>query len=94
MRQGMAAYRATGSEEQGQPHFLALLATAYEKVGQAEEGLAVLAEALALVDKTGERFYEAELYRLKGQLTLKQSGVRRRLRLLADSRRSRWNCGR
>ena len=37
----------------------------------------MLAEALALVDKTGERFYEAELYRLKGELTLqKQSGVR------------------
>jgi predicted ATPase len=30
----------------------------------------VLAEALAQVDKTGERFYEAELYRLKGTLTL------------------------
>ena len=36
-----------------------------------------LAEALEAVDKTGERFYEAELYRLKGQLTLQQqSGVR------------------
>ena len=33
-------------------------------------GLSVLAEALAQVDKTGERFYEAELYRLKGTLTL------------------------
>src|SRR5262249_27756324 len=40
-----------------------------------EEGLSVLAEALAIVDKTGERFYEAELYRLKGELTLQQSGV-------------------
>ena len=35
----------------------------------------MLAEALAAVDKTGERFYEAELYRLKGQLTLRQFGV-------------------
>jgi len=35
----------------------------------------VLAEALATVNKTGERFYEAELYRLKGQLTLQQSKV-------------------
>ena len=52
----------------GRPHFLALLAEAYGKVGEAEEGLAVLAEALAQVDKTGERFYEAELYRLKGEL--------------------------
>ena len=37
-----------------------------------EEGLTALAEALAVVDKTGERFYEAELYRLKGELTLQQ----------------------
>jgi hypothetical protein len=44
-------------------------------VGQTEEGLRVLAEALAQVDKTGERKHEAELYRLKGQLTLQKSQV-------------------
>ena len=42
-----------------------------------KKGLAVLAEALALVDKTGERCYEAELYRLKGELTLAQSQASR-----------------
>jgi predicted ATPase len=52
------------------PHFLALLAEAYREVGQAEEGLTLLTEALAVVDKTGERMWEAELYRLKGALTL------------------------
>jgi adenylate cyclase len=36
----------------------------------------MLAEALALVDKTGERSHEAELYRLKGELTLAQSSGR------------------
>lgn len=41
-------------------------------MGKVEEGLITLAEALALVDKTGERFYEAELYRLKGELLLIQ----------------------
>ena len=65
IRQGMAAYRATGAEL-WRSYFLALLAEAYGKVGQVEEGLSVLAEALAMVDKTGERYYEAELYRLKG----------------------------
>jgi predicted ATPase len=55
---------------------LPFLAAAYAKVGQVEEGLAVLAESLAFVDKTGLRFSEAELYRLKGQLVL-ASGVRR-----------------
>ena len=69
IHQGLAAYRATGAELV-RPYYLALLAEAYGKVGQVEEGLDVLAEALASVDKTGERFYEAELYRLKGELTL------------------------
>ncbi len=73
MRQGLAASRATGAEN-WRPHFLTLLAEAYGKAGQAEDGLASLAEALAVVDKTGERFYEAELYRLKGELLLAQGG--------------------
>jgi class 3 adenylate cyclase/predicted ATPase len=72
IRQGLAAYRATGAEVQGS-YFLALLAEAYGEAGQAEEGLTVLAEALTMVDRTGERFYEAELYRLKGELRLQSS---------------------
>jgi predicted ATPase len=52
-------------------YHLVLLAEVYGKAGQAEEGLAVLAEALAVVDKSGERFYEAELYRLYGELSLR-----------------------
>src|SRR5215475_14236963 len=40
-RQGLAAWRATGAEL-GRPSFLALLAEAYRKVGQAEDGLTVL----------------------------------------------------
>ena len=35
-------------------------------MGQVEKGVSALAEALTVVDKTGERCYEAELYRLKG----------------------------
>ena len=49
---------------------LALLAEAYEKGGKAEEGLAVLAEALRVVDETGIGFYEPELHRLQGELLL------------------------
>ncbi len=74
IRQGLAAYRATGAET-GRPCFLALLAEAYGKGGQAEEGLTVLAEALAPVNKNEDRYYEAELYRLKGQLTLQKFQV-------------------
>ena len=74
MRQGVAAYQATGAEFP-RPYFLSLLAEAYGRGEQVGEGLSTLAEALAMVDKTGERFYEAELYRLKGQLTLQQGQV-------------------
>jgi len=72
MSQGLAAWRATGAELV-QPYYLALLAEAYGEVGQEEEGGRMLAEALFRVDKTGERYYEAELYRLKGTLTLQQA---------------------
>jgi class 3 adenylate cyclase/predicted ATPase len=74
MRQGLAAYRVTGAEL-WRLDFLALLAEAYGRAEQPEEGLNALTEALALVDKTGERLYEAELYRLKGQLTLQKLSV-------------------
>jgi predicted ATPase len=74
MRQGLATSRATGAEF-GQPFFLAQLAEVCGRAGQTEEGLTLLAEALAAVDKTGERFYEAELHRLKGTLTLQKFQV-------------------
>jgi predicted ATPase len=67
--QGLAAYRPNGGGG-FRPHFLALLAGAYGKVGQTEEGLSAVSEALTLVNRTGERSYEAELYRLKGELSL------------------------
>jgi predicted ATPase len=69
IRQGQTSWQALGAEIM-QPYCLALLAEAYGKGGQVEEGLSVLAEALALMDKTQERWYEAELYRLKGELSL------------------------
>jgi predicted ATPase/DNA-binding winged helix-turn-helix (wHTH) protein len=69
IRQGLATHRAIGSEL-SRSYYLALLAEAYGKAGRPEEGLMVLTEALTAVHKTEERVYEAELYRLKGELTL------------------------
>jgi predicted ATPase len=71
MTQGLMTYRATGTELV-RPYFLALLAEAYGTRGEPEAGLAVLTEALTLVETTGERWYEAELYRLRGELLLQQ----------------------
>jgi predicted ATPase len=72
IQQGLIARRATGAEL-ARPYFLTLLAEAHGIMGQPEEGLTVLAEALTLVDTTGERVWEPELCRLKGALLLQQS---------------------
>jgi DNA-binding winged helix-turn-helix (wHTH) protein/predicted ATPase len=71
IRQSLAAHRATGAEA-GQPYALAFLARAYGQEGQGHKGQQVLNEALTLVHRTGERCYEAELYRLKGELLLQE----------------------
>lgn len=70
MRQGLADAQATGAVF-FRAHQLTLLAEGYETVGELAAGLRVLAEAVAQVEKTEERFWEAEIYRLKGELLLK-----------------------
>jgi len=69
MWEGLAACQATGSALD-RPWILGLIAEAYGRHGQAEQGLRVLADALALVDTTEERWSEAELHRLQGELCL------------------------
>jgi len=74
IRQGLATYQATGAEL-ARPYWLTLLAEAYGKVGQPEAGLQQTTEVLALMARTEERQQEAELHRLKGELTLHQFNV-------------------
>ena len=74
MQQGLAAWRAAGAAA-FRPYGLALLAEAYAQVGRCEEGLTLLAEALALTNDREERRWEAELYRLKGELLLVHSAA-------------------
>jgi predicted ATPase len=69
MREGLAAYEATGAG-MGKTLFLSLRADAYRKAGQPEAGLQSLSEAFAFLNKANEHAYEAELWRLKGELTL------------------------
>ena len=69
MRQGIAAYQATGARL-WLPYFLALLAEAYARVDRVDDGLRLLAEALEIIEKTGEHSHEAELHRLRGELML------------------------
>jgi predicted ATPase len=74
LRTGSAAYRATGAEIYV-PHHIALLAAAYEILGQIEESLTLLDEASQIIERTGERWLEAELRRYKGQLLLRQGNT-------------------
>ncbi|MNQ72677.1 hypothetical protein D3C85_873890 [compost metagenome] len=71
--EGIATYQAAGAEL-GCSYFLALLAETHGRVGQPQAGLDAVTDALAMVNRTGEHFYEAELYRLKGTLTLQCPG--------------------
>ena len=70
MRQGLAAWQRTGAQLM-RPHFLALLAEACPTTGRKDQGLQILDEALALAESTGERMYEAELCRLRGERLLR-----------------------
>ncbi|MBI3797838.1 MAG: AAA family ATPase, partial [Deltaproteobacteria bacterium] len=83
--EALSAYRATGAQI-FLPLFLAFLAEGYLQLGRIQDGLQVVTEALQLTEANFDRFWEAELYRLKGELVLQsgqaktsqgKSGVRR-----------------
>jgi predicted ATPase len=71
LRSGSTAFRATGAEL-WMPHYIALLARACEIAGQIEQAMTLLDDALEIVERTGERWFAAELNRHKGQLLLRQ----------------------
>jgi predicted ATPase len=71
MRYGFDTYRATGSRL-AQAWFLSLLADGYGAAEQTQEGLTMLNEALSAADKTEELFHQAEIYRRRGKLLLRQ----------------------
>ncbi|HKA20549.1 MAG TPA: AAA family ATPase [Blastocatellia bacterium] len=69
MKHGLAAHEATGAKVV-YPHFLALLAESLGKTREEKEGLRLVEEALTLADRNNERYYQAELLRVKGELIL------------------------
>jgi predicted ATPase len=75
MRQALASYQTMGASL-GRSDFLGLLAEACAEAGRIQEGLEVLDEALAWVNKTTERNCEAELYRLKAELLLQTDSTK------------------
>lgn len=65
MLEGVAARQSVGARC-SLPGILGVLAEAQAKAGDAKAGLTTLAKALALVEETDERYFEAELHRLRG----------------------------
>jgi predicted ATPase len=70
LRQWLAAVRGVGPRLM-YPYWLSLMAEGYGRAGQPEAGLQALMEALTLIVTTEERWWEAQLYRLKGELLLR-----------------------
>src|SRR5206468_2765613 len=74
VRQGITAWQATGAAL-GVPYFCTVLADVYDHLSHPEDGLQALAEAHTLVEQHEERWGEAEVYRLRGVLLLRQTGT-------------------
>src|SRR5215204_6185480 len=74
MTTGLSEYRAIGAQHLV-PFFLSFLAEGYKQQGKIDEALQVVNDALSLTATNFDVFWEAELYRLKGELTL-QKGAR------------------
>jgi predicted ATPase len=72
LESGLEAYRGTGAEL-ALPYYLGMLAEALIQAGKFAEARTALREALSLVEKNDERFQEAELHRLMGELLLAES---------------------
>jgi predicted ATPase len=74
VRQGISSWRATGAALHV-PSVCTLLAEVYDHLGHTEDGLQALAEAHTLVEQHEERWWEAEISRLRGVLLLRQTGT-------------------
>jgi len=84
IKRGLAQYELTGTKLR-LPYLLALLADQLSKTGQAEEGIAVITKATALAETIGEGYVLPELHRIKGELFLKTSDLKRSDPVLSNS---------
>jgi predicted ATPase/DNA-binding winged helix-turn-helix (wHTH) protein len=72
LRRSLDAYHAIGADS-GLPQYHAMLAEAHLRAGQTSDGLEVVRRALEIMDRTDERWWEADLHRLRGELMLAAS---------------------
>jgi predicted ATPase len=74
VRQGIAGFRATKSAL-FVPYYYTMLADVCDHLGHPDDGLQALAEAYTLIEQHEERWWEAEVCRLRGVLLLRQPGT-------------------
>lgn len=72
MQHDLAVHRQMGAVT-GQACALGVQAQACLQTGHTEDGLRIIAEAFAHIERTNERWYEAEVWRMKGELTLAET---------------------
>ncbi len=97
LQNGLEAYRATGAGL-GLPYYMSLLLEAFTKAGRFEDARRAFEEAGDLIEKNDERFQEAELHRLRGELHLAESNnqvaaeecFRRALKIAREQRSKSW----
>lgn len=75
IERGLAAMEATGAW-MVHSFYLGLLADAQRRAGRPKEALGSVEHALTYVERAGERFHEAELHRLRGELLLETTNDR------------------
>jgi predicted ATPase len=83
VQKGMAAWRELGVGG-WRPSFCIMLAEAFIALGKTEDALGTLDEAQSLMESTEERWWEAEVYRLRGLVLSKQSS------LLSQQKAENW----
>ena len=75
MRRGLADMRAPGAESTSE-YYLALMATVLCRMRQSDESLRMINESISIIERTGERYYEAMIYQTKGDLLLMHDPAR------------------
>lgn len=76
MERGVSAYRVMRAGAH-LPHLLSLLAEVYARSNQLDRAFATLTDVMTLIEKSGERTSEADVYRRKGELLLMLDGKAR-----------------
>lgn len=97
LRSSSTAYQSTGTET-NRSYYAALLARACDIAGHVDEALSILDDAMQIADRAGERWFEAELYRHKGELLLQkqqrhlaEENYRKALAIAEDQKARLWS---